>query len=107
MVNPFESINARLNNLEALALETLQHVRGVTKPADEVGGVELAQEVTRLSKARIYTLVSSRQIPHSKRGNKLYFNRAELLKWVNEGKRIESNVKNAMGFQPKPKRRIS
>jgi excisionase family DNA binding protein len=53
----------------------------------EVGGIELAQEVTRLSKSRIYALVSARGIPHSKRGNKLYFNRAELLTWVEAGNR--------------------
>lgn len=57
--------------------------------APEVGGIELAQEVTRLSRSRVYALVSQRGIPHSKRGNKLYFNRAELLAWVAEGKRNE------------------
>lgn len=57
-----------------------------TAPA-EVGGIELAQQVTRLSKPRIYALVSAREIPHAKRGNKLYFNRAELLEWVAAGKR--------------------
>jgi len=87
MNNPFESINARLNNLEALSLETLQHLRGASKPADEIGGIALAQDITRLSKARIYALVSARKIPHSKRGNKLYFTRADLLAWVNQGQR--------------------
>jgi predicted DNA-binding transcriptional regulator AlpA len=55
--------------------------------APEVGGIEVAQEVTRLSKARIYTLVSERAIPHSKRGGRLYFSRADLLTWVREGNR--------------------
>lgn len=55
----------------------------------EVGGIELAQEVTRLSQSRIYSLVSERGIPHSKRGNRLYFNRTELLNWVAQGKRQE------------------
>ncbi|TYZ10593.1 helix-turn-helix domain-containing protein [Hymenobacter lutimineralis] len=53
----------------------------------EVGGLELAQQVTGLSKNTLYALVSKRGIPHSKRGNKLYFNRAELLAWVAEGDR--------------------
>ncbi|MGI4759819.1 MAG: helix-turn-helix domain-containing protein [Janthinobacterium lividum] len=56
---------------------------------DEVGGLKLAVEITRLSKSRVYALVQQRGIPHSKRGNKLYFNRAELLAWVEEGKRQE------------------
>lgn len=61
----------------------------LTKPTGDVSGIELAMEVTRLSKSRIYALVQQRGIPHSKRGNKLYFNRAELLAWVEGGKRQE------------------
>ncbi|RPD49857.1 DNA-binding protein [Hymenobacter sediminis] len=57
--------------------------------ANAVGGIELAMEVTRLSKSRVYALVQQRGIPHSKRGNKLYFNRADLLAWVEDGKRQE------------------
>ena len=61
----------------------------------EVGGMELAKEITRLSESRIYALVSARQIPHSKRGNKLYFNRAELLAWVEAGNRTGKEVARA------------
>jgi excisionase family DNA binding protein len=88
MNNPFETINARLSNLEALTLEALSCLRtSATSLAPEVGGIELAQQVTRLSKPRLYALVSAREIPHAKRGNKLYFNRAELLAWVAAGNR--------------------
>lgn len=88
MYNPFEVLNARLEKLEALITERLPISSSVSQTPD-IGGLPLAQEVTRLSKARIYALVSARSIPHSKRGNKLYFNRAELLAWVNAGKRNE------------------
>lgn len=90
MNNPFETINARLSNLEALMLDTLNCLR--TTAAPEVGGIELAQQITRLSKPRLYALVSARGIPHSKRGNKLYFNRAELLAWVAAGQRGEATA---------------
>ena len=89
MNNPFETINARLANLEALALEALSISRGHHVPAAEVGGIEFAQEITRLSKPRIYALVSERGSPHAKRGNKLYFTRAELLDWVAIGNRAQ------------------
>ena len=89
MSNPFESINARLSNLEALNLEVLRCLRSVATPAPEIGGIDLAQQVTRLSKARLYALVSERSIPHSKRGNKLYFTRVELLNWLSAGRREE------------------
>lgn len=87
MTNPFETISAQLARLEAQNLEVLQALRTPTAAAPEVGGIELAQQITRLSKARLYALVSERGIPHAKRGNKLYFNRAELLAWVNDGQR--------------------
>ena len=92
MNNPFETINARLSNLEALNLEVLQCLRTTAPDAPEVGGMELAQQITRLSKPRLYALVSARSIPHAKRGNKLYFNRAELLAWVSNGKRGETKT---------------
>ncbi|MVM35481.1 helix-turn-helix domain-containing protein [Spirosoma sp. HMF4905] len=88
MSNPFEPINNRLNNLESLTLEVLQLLRSSgSASADEVGGIELARQVTRLSAARIYTLVSKRLIPHKKRGNRLTFRRSELLAWLDEGNR--------------------
>ena len=90
MENPFQPINARLNNLEALTLEVLQLLRTTnTVPTAEIGGIELAVQITRLSKPRIYALVSERALPHKKRGNRLFFNRAELLAWVETGNRAE------------------
>ena len=92
MNNPFDNIDARLRNLEALTLEALSCLRTTATAAPELGDISLAQQVTRLSKPRIYALVSARGIPHSKRGNKLYFNRADLLAWVNAGKRGENET---------------
>jgi hypothetical protein len=86
--NPFEVIDRRLGNIESLLAEIIMYLRDST-PVNEpaIGGIELAQEVTRLSKARLYALVSARQIPHAKRGNKLYFTRSELQAWVTAGQR--------------------
>jgi len=53
----------------------------------EIGGVELAIEITGLAKSTIYSLVSKRAIPHSKRGKRLYFSRKALLDWIDEGRR--------------------
>ena len=52
-----------------------------------IGGLELACEVTGLSKPRIYALVSERGIPHKKKGNRLFFDREELIAWIGEGNR--------------------
>lgn len=53
----------------------------------DIGGMELAVELTGLAKPTIYGLVSNRKIPHSKRGKRLYFSRKELTEWIAGGKR--------------------
>ncbi|WP_369811346.1 helix-turn-helix domain-containing protein [Hymenobacter convexus] len=91
MTNPFEHLSGRLETIEDLLNRLLQQ-RSTAATAPEVGGLELAQEVTRLSKPRIYALVSARALPHSKRGNRLFFNRAELLEWVAAGNRGQNKT---------------
>ena len=54
---------------------------------EELGGIDLAIEITGLAKPTIYGLVHGRSIPHSKRGKKLYFSRKELTEWLRQGKR--------------------
>lgn len=75
---------------------------------DEIGGIELAIEVTGLAKPTIYGLVSERKIPHSKRGKKLYFSRRELLVWLTNGKRKTRDeiAAEAVNFDVKKKEAI-
>lgn len=54
---------------------------------DEIGGIDLAIELTGLAKPTIYSLCSERKIPHSKQGKRLYFSRQDLLEWIKNGKR--------------------
>lgn len=90
MTNYFELFDKRLTAIESSQREIIARLQSTnTDPADEVGGLELAAQVTRLSKDRIYTLVSKRLIPHKKRGNRLTFRRSELLTWLDEGNRAE------------------
>ena len=82
-----------LSDLKAAFRSELDSVlASSTTSLAELGGIELAQEITRLSKPRIYALVAARQIPHSKRGKKLYFNRANLLDWIAAGNRQVKEV---------------
>jgi predicted DNA-binding transcriptional regulator AlpA len=90
MYNPFEALNARLERIEELVTR-LSLSNNLQPQTPEIGGISLAQEVTRLSKARIYALVSARALPCAKRGNRLTFYRSELLAWVAAGKRGETN----------------
>jgi predicted DNA-binding transcriptional regulator AlpA len=93
MYNPFEALNARLDRIEELVTR-LSLSNDLQPQTSEIGGISLAQEITRLSKARIYALVSARALPSAKRGNRLTFYRSELLAWVAAGKRGENNQHN-------------
>lgn len=54
---------------------------------DEIGGIDLAVEITGKAKPTIYGLVHKRLIPHSKRGKRLYFSRKNLTEWIISGQR--------------------
>jgi predicted DNA-binding transcriptional regulator AlpA len=71
---------------ELAAFFSLYHLQPQVE-TDEIGGVELAMQITGKAKPTIYDLVHKRQIPHSKRGKQLYFSKRELLDWISSGKR--------------------
>lgn len=48
--------------------------------------VKQAADFLRIKIATLYEKTSKKIIPHSKKGNKLYFSRAELQAWLEEGK---------------------
>jgi predicted DNA-binding transcriptional regulator AlpA len=76
--------------VKQLFREELQQFFAEQKPTqqtDEIGGIDLAVEITGKAKPTIYNLVSERKIPHSKRGKQLYFSKRELLDWISSGKR--------------------
>ena len=56
--------------------------------------VDQASEFLNLAKQTLYTFTSKRQIPFIKRGKKLYFKKADLESWLNEGKKAtEKEIK--------------
>jgi predicted DNA-binding transcriptional regulator AlpA len=79
--------------LEQLFHETLdryfadKQIAVASPKPDEIGGIELAVEITGKAKPTIYNYCSDNLIPHSKRGKKLYFSRNELTDWLKSGKR--------------------
>lgn len=55
-------------------------------PKNEIVFLEEAIVITGLAKPTLYSKTSKNEIPHYKRGRKLYFKRSELLNWIEEGK---------------------
>lgn len=56
-------------------------------PQPEHFNVEQAAEFIDLAPQTIYGLTSRNEIPHYKRGKKLYFLKAELVSWMLENRR--------------------
>jgi excisionase family DNA binding protein len=86
MENPFSILERRLNRLEHLLELILES--SVTLPGEDqkpLGISEAAKHIGK-SKPTIYRLVGEREIPHHKKGGKLYFFKEELDEWIKTGK---------------------
>lgn len=55
--------------------------------ADQLLTIKQTAEILSLSVPTIYGLVSKGEIPHSKKGKRLYFSKQELLEWVKAGRK--------------------
>lgn len=97
--NPFEAISNRLDQIEnsiaemnsKLGAQVDNNVIKKRGTENEVGGIELAMEVTRLKRGTIYNYVNKRAIPNNKVGGKIEFERAKLEKW-----NLERTVKRSL-----------
>ena len=70
--------------------------------SDDIGGIELAVEITGKAKATIYSKCHDRTIPHWKQGKQLYFSKNELIQWLRSGKRKTHSelALDAQNFSP-------
>jgi excisionase family DNA binding protein len=63
--------------------------------------IEEAAAYLKVSVAALYTKVSRQEIPYSKPGKRLYFNRIDLKEWIRQGKRKTlSEIKQDTDIQP-------
>ena len=81
MENPFELILDKLNNIENLLKTVVKNDNG-TVTITEVLNLTQASVYVSLSKSAIYKKTSERNIPHFKKGKKLYFKKSELDHWL-------------------------
>jgi len=86
-----EDIAKRLDRLEALTALSAKNVLDINDTA----------ELTGYSVKYLRLLIARREIPHYRRGNRLYFNRDEIEDWM-MGERIPTNEEiqtRAMGYR--------
>ena len=80
MENPFELIMERLISIENLLIDLKANNFNsqTSKPFYEIMTIQQLSEYLNLSKSHIYKKTSSLEIPHSKRGKKLYFEKSVI-----------------------------
>ena len=89
MNNPFEVIEARLNNIETLLLD-LKHTPkelGDQPETDELLTVQDTAKFLSLSVPTIYTLISKGELPVMKRSKRCYFSRVDLMNYLKQGRK--------------------
>lgn len=108
MINPFESLEARLEKIENL-LQDLNKPKSnevQNKPTDELLTVHQTAELLSLSVPTIYTLISKGEIPVMKRSKRCYFSKTEILEYLKAGRKsTNSEVKAKAGKQRKTGKR--
>lgn len=90
MNNPFEAIEERLRNIEALLLEIKSAPANTNPTEDKPLTIIEAAALLHLTVPTIYGLVHSGDIPHFKIKKRLYFFQNELLDYIKSGKRKTS-----------------
>ncbi len=89
MINPFDLIDSRLSNIENILLDLNRNrVLGeVAQAGTEILTVAQSAEFLSLKVATIYSLISRREIPHFKKGKRVYFFKQELIDYLKEGRK--------------------
>ncbi len=91
MNNPFEVIEARLNNIESLILDFNKKTTvEKTEPEDQLLTVEQTAKFLNLTIPTIYSKVSRKELPVMKQGKRLYFSKFELIEYVKRGKKLSN-----------------
>jgi excisionase family DNA binding protein len=89
MENPFEIIIEKLTNIEKMLLELPKNggiVPDNNSKFEELMSIDEVAVFLKLTKPTIYGFCSSRKIPYSKKGKRLYFNKTEINDWISQGR---------------------
>src|SRR5688572_1900111 len=98
MNNPFESIDARLSNIESLLID-IKHgnLPSLENEPNKFITVPEAAKFLSLSIPTIYSLISKAQLPVIKKSKRCYFSTTDLEDYLKSGRRhsraeIENNA---------------
>ncbi|MEO6731922.1 MAG: helix-turn-helix domain-containing protein [Ferruginibacter sp.] len=92
------------SELETLIQNSIRKVlnEGKEEPPEvskEIFTIDEAGKFLNLAKQTLYGFTSKNLIPFIKRGKKLYFRKADLNKWLMDGKQLTKEEIEAAGFE--------
>lgn len=79
-----QDFNLLLNEVKELKALTLQKANENPKPETPIGIKEVAT-LTKLTVPTLYGYCQRNEIPYSKKANRLFFFRADILNWIRSG----------------------
>jgi excisionase family DNA binding protein len=88
MENPFEIINQRLERIELL-LQNIYSASNISEAGiatTPIMNIKQLATYLDLSVSALYKMTSTKEIPHAKRGKRLYFDKKDIDAWVLEHK---------------------
>jgi excisionase family DNA binding protein len=81
-----EVVRQLFEKVEQIAL-ALERLEPKNEQENDLLNIEEAAEFLKVSVAALYTKVSRKEIPFSKPGKRLYFNKVDLKEWIRSGSR--------------------
>jgi excisionase family DNA binding protein len=82
MINPYELLANKLDNLEKMIYEVLHAQKCAINPDKDILNISEASKLTSIATKTIYNFTSQNTIPHFKKGRRVYFEREKLLTWL-------------------------
>lgn len=101
-----ETVNEIHKKLDRLTRLFLLDKKQTPLQRDKLLTIEEASKLITLRKSTIYSLVSKKEIPFSKKGKRLYFSTSELEDWIREGRNAtlkELDKRRDLFLNPKKK----
>ena len=92
MGNPFELLDNRLRNIEALLIDLKEERQNLGEMPPEQPKLESplnvpqAAEFLSLAIPTIYGLVQRNEIPYMRRSKRIYFSKEALIEWLQNGR---------------------
>lgn len=84
--NPFEAIDARLNDIERLLIDIKHRPEGVDADGDFLTVTQAANFLS-VSVGTVYNMIYRNELPVMKRSKRCYFSRKELIDYLKSGRK--------------------